>query len=340
MDIMFEDARKVTSNVDLSYIDGKTILITGASGLIGANIVCSVVEYVRNNNADIKLYLVIHRQLPDYLQDICKYPWIEIISGDLSDRSFIDILPQTDIIFHCAGYGQPGVFMKNADKTLKLNTMATFGLLDKLKPNGKFLFTSSSAVYTGCLNTPFKEDEIGNANTTHPRACYIEGKKCGEAIVNAYRQKGIDAKSVRLSITYGPGTRQGDARALNNFIEMSIKNKKLQLLDDGSAVKTYMYVSDAVELIWHILLNGTQPVYNIGSKCKITIRQIAEKVAERLQVPLILGEKSAVGVKGAILNEELCMDRCDNEFHKTSYVDIDEGLERTIDWNLKYMGND
>lgn len=335
--ILEEDAEHVLKEVDISYIHNKIIMITGASGLIGTHIIYSIKKYVEQTSAKVQLILIIFHDLPNHLKFVEMCPWITVIQGDLTDSLFLAKLPNADIIFHCAGYASPKIFMENWENTLKINTITTFGLLDKLRyPNatGKFIFMSSSSVYTGCTTVPFVEEVIGNTNTTHARACYIEGKKCGEAICNAYRFQGVDAKSVRLSITYGPGVKSGDVRALNSFIESAIKKKKIQLLDDGKAKKSYLYISDAVELIWKMLLYGKEAIYNLGGKEKISIIEVANKVGKKLNVPVYLGISEQSSVEGSLLLEELSMTKTVYEFGKRQYVEVEKGLNRTIDWAI------
>ena len=124
----------------------------------------------------------------------------------------------------------------------------------------------------------------------HPRACYIEAKRCGEAICNAFRQQGVKAASARLALAYGPGTREGDKRVLNSFIERGLKGA-ITMLDRGEAKRTYCYVSDAVELMWKILLHGREPVYNVGGTSKTTIGELACKIADYLHVPAVFPDK-------------------------------------------------
>ena len=66
------------------------------------------------------------------------------------------------------------------------------------------------------------ESDIGTTTPLHPRASYIEGKRGGETICNAYRSQGVRAVSARLALAYGPGTRKGDKRAMNSFIEKAL----------------------------------------------------------------------------------------------------------------------
>lgn len=329
--ILINDANNVIKNVELNGISGKKILIVGASGLIGTHIVYSIKQFVETTNSKVELSVVTRGDLPIQLEFARESDWIRVLKGELTDDVFLNALPSFDIIIDAAGYGQPMRFMNEAVNTLKINTYTLFKLVEKLNHPGKFLFMSSSAVYTGLDETPFKEDNIGNSSPNHPRACYIEGKKCGEAICSAYCTNDIDTKSVRLAMAYGPGTRPNDLRVMNTFIRSAITNKEIRLMDDGKAEKAFIYVSDAVELIWKIILFGKNSVYNIGGQDKITIAKLADIIGEYCDVPIYLGKPNSA-MKGTLVAEVLSMERVESEFGKTNYVDIKEGIKRTIDW--------
>ncbi|MEK9161315.1 MAG: NAD-dependent epimerase/dehydratase family protein, partial [Patescibacteria group bacterium] len=228
-EIIIKDAEKILEKVDLSELEGKSILITGASGLIGTYFLVCLKVFSEKKKIG-KITAISNSKYPVYLNDLINYPEIEIIEGDLTNYEFLQKMPMADYIIHAAGYGQPGRFMENPIKTLKLNTETTFCLFDKLKKDGKLLFLSTSEVYSGLTTPPHKESEIGSTNTNHPRSCYIEAKRCGEAICNAYRTKGFRAKSARISLTYGPGTKPNDLRAINSFIQKAIQGR-IELLD-------------------------------------------------------------------------------------------------------------
>jgi nucleoside-diphosphate-sugar epimerase len=205
-------------------------------------------------------------------------------------------------------------------------------LFKKLKPGGKFLFISSSEVYSGLPKPPYKEQEIGTTNTDHPRSCYIEGKRCGEAVVNTYRAIGVLGKSARLSLAYGPGTKQGDARVLNSFIYRGLVEGKIALGDRGEAKRTYCYVTDAVEIMWRILFDGTDAIYNVGGNSKTTIGKLAKQIGAYLKVPVEFPKSEAGAQKGAPMDVSLDMSKAKKQFGKTTYVSLSDGLAKTIEW--------
>jgi len=330
VDIIAQDARQICSKVDLSELFGKTVLITGASGLLGTYLVACLKYAAHAANKPINVVAVIQSEPLSYWKEFLDNKTAVIFRGDLTDDDFLKSLPVADCVIHAAGYGQPGKFLKDPVKTLQLNTSTTLELFNKFSTKGKFVFISTSEVYSGLSNPPYKETQIGTTNTTHPRACYIEGKRCGEAITYAFRAQGYDAKVARLALAYGPGTKPGDQRVLNSFIYKAIQGK-IDLLDQGLAKRTYLYVSDAVEMIWKIFLKGKEPVYNVGGMSRITIGELANKVGQYMNVPVIF-PKEVQGVTGAPEDVYLDMAKVLNEFGKNEFVPLEEGLMRTIEW--------
>ena len=332
--IIYEDARSIIDHVDLSPFTNKKILITGATGLIGTYFLYSISEYVKQGKVINKVYAVTMNGLPDHLKDLESEEWLEVLKGDLSEDSFLERLPPVDFIIHAAGYGQPAKFVIDESKTIKLNTYVTFKLLDLLNDGGKFLFVSSSGIYNGLDKPVFYEEDVGTTNTLHPRACYIEGKRCGEAICNSYRKKGIDAKSARVSYSYGPGVRAGDERALYSFIKKGFTGD-INLLDNGSAQRIYCYITDVAEMLFNILLYGKEPLYNVGGKDVITIYELATLIAHELDAKVHIPSVNDA-VPGNANVERLSIEKVQNEFNKKKFTDINEGIKRTIKWMENY----
>jgi UDP-glucuronate decarboxylase len=269
--LLEKDAQYVNERVNLNSLDGLEITITGASGLVGLNII-SAINYYNNNLAKkcININALSFTKPNGIINDIYVENNIKSIYGDLDDCNFIKNVPLSDCIIHSAGYGQPGKFLDNKIKTIAINTSATIGLSKRLKECGRFLFLSSSEVYSGCLNDMNKEDDIGTTTPTHPRSCYIEGKRSGEAIINILRESGINASSARLALAYGPGVKSNDERVLNQFIQKGIDGK-ITLLDSGESMRTYGYISNVVIMLLNILIKNNKAVYNVGGNSKISI---------------------------------------------------------------------
>jgi len=334
---IINDISPIILDINFDYLRNKSILITGAAGLLGTYLLATIKILNDEKGFNITTYATTRNSFPAYLKDLVSFHGCHSVVGDITDNTFCSSLPNVDIVVHAAGYGQPGKFMEDKIKTLKLNTYSTFNLFDKLNAGGKFLFLSTSELYNGLSTPPFKESQIGTTNTDNPRSCYIEGKRCGEAICIAKRETGIDAKSVRLSLAYGPGTKPHDQRALNSFIEKAL-NGKIALMDQGGAKRTYIYVADAIKMIWNILLAGKDAIYNIGGDSRTTIREVAEKIGTVLDVPVLFPENSQ-SLDGAPEDVYLDMKKYVTEFGNVLYVDLDVGLQKTIEWQKELYTN-
>ena len=191
------DAECALKGLSFETLRGSEVLVTGASGFIGSHLLAALLQMQRKLEGDLSIYATVHRRVSPWLASMCSDGAVTFYKGNLSQVDFLSALPPADVIIHAATYGQPGKFADFPDETLKLNTSSTLYLLDKLRPGDRFLFLSSSEVYDGLNDLPFHEEQIGTTNTTHPRACYIEGKRCGEAICNAYRSSKDDESSTQ-----------------------------------------------------------------------------------------------------------------------------------------------
>lgn len=288
----------------------KRLLITGAFGLVGSAI-CKILD----------------RDYPDIEVTKVKFDSFSNYNGDLVYDGY-------DYIIHAAGYGQPQMFSKDKIKTIEINTQTTAGLLQFLKKDGKFLFVSSSEVYSGAPS-PHKETDIGTTTPQHPRACYIEGKRCGEAICMAYGEQGYDVKIARLALAYGPGTKKGDTRVINQFIERALHGDAFSSIDDGSSVRSYLYAEDAARLMLDIVFQGKQTVYNVGGTEKVSIAQLGQMIAQITGKTFVRGDGN--GLNGAPDSVSLAMWNTLDEFPRT-FTPLYEGLIKTIEYQKQLYG--
>lgn len=328
LEIIENDIKKI--NIDVSKLKNKSVLITGASGLIGVYLL----SYLKSKQEEysIKIYAWCKGQIDEIFLPL--FNNCELIIGDITDKILFKDIPMFDVIIHSSGYGQPTKFLSDKIKTIELNTLSTIWLFEKLDKNGLFLFMSSSEIYDGLDEYDIPEEEIGNTNTNHPRSCYIEGKKCGESICHAYIEQGINVKIVRLSLAYGPGTKKGDTRVVNSLIEKAIKNDTINLLDGGGSIRTYCYVTDVIEMMLNILLFSKHHTYNVGGTESLSILELSYIIGgffnKNIYVPTIANE-----LKGSPKIVSISIDRYLDEFNKSNFVLLEEGLKNTIDWQNK-----
>lgn len=327
------DARTALEGVRGELLSGSRILITGATGAVGVHALAAL-RQLAADGIDFDVYATFQSAVTGRIAELLDHPRFHVVRGDLTDHAFRATLPRADFTLHAAGYAQPGRFLENPGKTIRLNAEATLDLLDRLPAAGRLVFVSSSEVYAGLpADTPHRENQIGTSGPDHPRACYIEGKRCGEAACFAVHASGGKAISARLSLAYGPGARPGDRRALYSFIENAIRDRGITLMDRGEALRSYCYAADAVRMMMRILLEGSQPVYNVGGDSTLSILSVAEKIGRVLNVPVRIPE-NARPLAGAPVHVTLDMSRYQEEFGPLHYVDFDSGLRRTIDWHL------
>lgn len=313
---------------------GKSILITGATGLIGTYFIYSLLELNKISTEKTIIRIVIHRGLPEHLSNLLTEKNVEIYKGDLQDTNFCASLPESDYIIHAARCGKPNevkINPQSAIEAIRLNTTTTDALMNNLaSDNGEMLFLSTYMVYSGSSDFPYRETSFGATMPDHKRAYHIESNRCGETICHTWKKLGKKSKIVRLGFVYGPGVRSSDKRVVYDFIRKGL-NGKIDLLDAGILEREYLYVADAVADMWKVLLYGKNTTYNIGGTSKaVTVRELAQIIGKLMNVPVILPEISddlSFKQEG-----EVSIDKLKNEFGERTYLSLEEGLKRTIQW--------
>lgn len=337
--LIVSEASRAVAGLDLSALSGRTVLITGASGLIGTYFVASIKEWKKNSTANVEVIGLCATEPDQWWKDLFDEPSFRWMKGDLTNSQFLASLPEVDYIIHAAGYGQPGKFLQNPVKTIELNTTATCQLFRHLKPKGRLLFVSTSEVYVGSPSAHPSENDIGLTNTDWPRASYIEAKRTGEAICHAFQKEQKQSRIVRLALGYGPGTRCGDQRVLHSFIERALRDGEISLMDHGQALRTYCYVTDVVEMMWNIFLHGKHTTYNVGGISRTSIAKLATTIAEIMRVPVEFPAglpEISTKTNGAPSDVSINISRYLSEFQKKAFVSLGDGLRKTIEWQSSY----
>jgi nucleoside-diphosphate-sugar epimerase len=284
--IILGDLQKMYDSelVDWRKLNNKSVLITGAYGMLASYMVYMLIFLnERNPEANIKI-LAVGRSESKFKARFGSYvdrAYFNMILADISDCSAI--YPQADYIVHSASFASPHYYGECPVDVMLPNILGTQLLLKKAADEGikGFLFVSGS-VY-GQINKPvFYENDFGGIDCMNIRSCYDESKRAGETLCACYHyQYGVPIKVVRPSHTYGPTLDLRDTRSFSSFVSDAVAGKDIVLKSDGRSKRTYLYISDAIVAYFKILLDAPPgEAYNVGNEeTLISMRELAEIVA-------------------------------------------------------------
>jgi len=341
--IIARDCKKILEGIDTGLLKGTSILLTGANGLLGSYIAHTIYFANKFYNTNCRLYCVSLHGPNRELKCLSDDKNITFIQADLSEP--FEFKEKVDFIFHAACYAQPKKFLADKFKTAYLNIGAVKTLLDLAKENkAKFMFFSSVDVYGDIPKDklPVKESYNGDLSTLSPRAIYGESKRMGEAICAMYRaDHNLKAYVVRISHLYGPGISIEDDRVLGNFIKKAFTDKKIEMLDEGASLKTFGYAADAVYMIFRIILEGKDFVYNVGGQEPFTIKGLAVEVSKNaggipVITPLAVSTQQHIGSDYKRVGVDIS--KFIDEFGAVDFVSFSEGIKRTVEWNIQEYG--
>lgn len=274
----------LSSPIDWEMFRDKTVLVTGATGRLGMYLV----EAVSKANIDWNLNTTIlvaarsGQKLRDVFGNSLELPYIHAIVQDITEPVCWD--GDVHFIFHTAGMASPQDFTDTPVDTLWGHVQGTRNILElaREKHAEKVLYVSTVEVYGEWKREGgIRETDMGVLYCDHARACYPEAKRLCETMFAAYEaQYGIPYVGVRLCHTFGPGISLYDGRAFSEFINSALNSRDIILQTDGSAMRTYTYVADAIGAALLAFTKGKEHYYNVANVDNlISIRDLAELVA-------------------------------------------------------------
>lgn len=321
----------INTNLDYTKLNNKSILITGATGLIGK----ALVDYILMVSENAQVYAA-SRSESSFSARFSKRDNLHYFEYNIVKPLVTDI--KFDYIIHAASNADPKMFAEDPAGTMTANFMGTYNLLEYAKNNciDRFLFVSSGEVYgqwDGKCDA-FNENYSGYVDFTDVRGCYPSGKRAAENLLVCYAQQyGVDAVTVRPSHTYGPTQLKRDSRAMSEFFTKAVNDEDIVLKSLGLPVRSYTCVFDAVSGIVTALLEGKKgEAYNIANKDSIvSIAQLAEKIAACAEKKVVYDIPEG-GVKGAGNIVRGVLDGAKLEsIGWTPVYDIDKGIKTTYE---------
>jgi dTDP-glucose 4,6-dehydratase len=254
------------------------VLITGGAGFLGSHlcdrllaegheVIC--IDNLRTGRKENIAGLLARRDFAFLQQDVTEPFFVE---------------GKVDAVLHFASPASPKDYLEHPIHTLKVGGPGTYHALGLAKAQGAiFILASTSEVYGDPEVNPQPETYWGHVNPVGPRSVYDEAKRYAEAMTVAYqRAHGLRTRILRIFNTYGPRMRLNDGRALPTLMSQALRGDPLTVYGDGSQTRSFCYVSDLVEGIYHLLLisDPAPLLLNLGNPEEVTLRQLAQEILE------------------------------------------------------------
>lgn len=261
--IFEEDIKNIINDFDMSVFDGKTILVTGATGLIGKLCVKSLLNSGYNTQV---IALVRDEEKAKNIFGESKR--LTYLVQDINQR--INTTRRVDYIIHAASTTSSKDFVEKPVETIYTAINGSRNVLEfaKNKRLEGMVYLSSLEIYGVNEKENIKERDYGYIDILNPRSSYSESKKMVETMCISYgTEYGVPVKIARLAQTFGAGVSISDNRVFAQFAKAIINKENIILHTKGETKRNYCYTTDAVRGIFTILTKGeNNNAYNIANE--------------------------------------------------------------------------
>jgi nucleoside-diphosphate-sugar epimerase len=278
---------------ELDRLAGKSLMITGAAGLVCSAIVDIIFRY--NDTHDKKIQVLAAGRWPEEMSarfgDLVNRDDFTFVVYDASKTdNVIDV--HADFIIHGASNASPNMIVKEPIETMMSNFLGMKYLLDYAKEQGteRILYISSSEVYGEKEGSePYKEGQYGYIDLLKSRNSYSVGKRAAETLCASYADEyGMESVIVRPGHIYGPTASPYDKRVASAWSYAVAKGEDIVMKSDGSQIRSYCYCLDCASAMLKVLLCGENcHAYNISNPDSIiSIKDMAEILSKSAGVEL------------------------------------------------------
>jgi UDP-glucuronate 4-epimerase len=307
------------------------VLVTGGAGFIGSHLVEQLLEQGHEvvclddfndfYSPEIKKHNIEHA-----LTQKC----YTLVTGDILDRDLLDrVFAQSfDLVAHFAAYAGVRPSIERPDKYQRVNVEGTSNLLERCSRNGvrRFVFASSSSIYGGRTEVPFRESD----DVMRPISPYAASKVAGEALCHTYHHLyGLNVHMLRLFTVYGP--RQRPEMAIHMFAKHMLRGDPITVFGDGQMSRDYTYVDDIVDgVVASIERCSGFEVMNLGGSRTTTLERLVQLLSERLGIEPIVERKP--DQLGDVPITYADVSRAKQVLGWEPKVGIEQGIDRFCTW--------
>ena len=309
------------------------VLLTGGAGFIGSH----VAERLLGNGHEV----VCLDNFNDFYDPAIKKKNIEpamatagytLVTGDILDRDLLDRLFEDggrfDAVAHLAAYAGVRPSIERPEIYQRVNIEGTLNLLERCRiyEVDKLVFASSSSVYGGRTEVPFRETD----DVMRPISPYAASKVAGEALCHTYHELfGLAVHVLRFFTVYGP--RQRPEMAIHLFATHLRRGEPIKLYGDGRSSRDYTYIDDITRgVVASIERCAGFEVLNLGGSRTTSLGRLVELLAERLGVdPEIEREPDQPGDVPITYAD---VTRARQVLGYAPEVEIETGLDRFCEW--------
>lgn len=268
-------------------VDGKTILVTGAAGFIGANFVRELLSRKTgvtvigldnlNDYYDVSLKEYRLSNIEKTAKARSENKWF-FIKGNIADRALVDEIfkeNRPDIVINLAAQAGVRYSIENPDAYIESNIIGFYNILEACRncPVEHLVYASSSSVYGTNKKVPYSTDD----KVDNPVSLYAATKKSDELLAHAYSKLyNIPSTGLRFFTVYGPAGRPD--MAYFGFTEKLLRGETIKIFNYGNCKRDFTYIDDIVEGIMRVTERAPEKrcgddglpvppyrIYNIGN---------------------------------------------------------------------------
>lgn len=306
------------------------IILLGAAGFIGMNLTLKLAEDKNNHITlvDVKKEYFSNAELLELENVEFKESTFDI------ESNFEEILTGQEVVYHLVSTTVPTTSNQHISQELMANVVMTAKMLDacvKCAVKKVAFISSGGTVYGKEVSCPLKED-----TTTNPISSYGIQKVTIEKLLYLYQYVyGLDYRVIRLSNPYGPYQRpNGLLGAVTTFTYKALKGKEIVVYGDGSVIRDFIYIEDAVRGILNIVNGeGKYRTFNLGCGYGTSINEVLEVIHQVLNVEMNVAYKP--GRKVDVPVNYLNIIRYETAFGKLNPICLHDGVLKTASFMKK-----